>query len=176
MYYSLIKPLDVANGTGIRTTLFVSGCRNHCKGCFSPQTWDFNHGQEFTEKEVQLILDSLKHDYVRGLTILGGDPMEPENQEEVYKLIMRVRYNYNLSKTIWMYTGSTYEQLIDINSRWRTQYTDSIINEIDVLVDGPFILELRDIQNVPFRGSTNQRLLDLRKTINEGKIANLELD
>lgn len=175
MYYSLIKPLDVANGTGIRTTLFVSGCRNHCKGCFSPQTWDFKHGQEFTENEVQLIIDLLKHDYVKGLTILGGDPMEPENQEDVYKLITSVRHNYNLSKTIWLYTGSTYEQLIDVNSRWRTQYTDAIINEIDVLVDGPFILELRDIQNVPFRGSTNQRLLDLRNTIDSGKITHLEL-
>lgn len=176
MYYSLIKPLDVANGIGIRTTLFVSGCRNYCKGCFSPQTWDFKHGQEFTENEAQLILNSLKHDYVEGLTILGGDPMEPENQEELYKLIMRVRYQYYLSKTIWMYTGSTYEQLIDINSRWRTPWTDAIINEIDVLVDGPFILELRDIQNTPFRGSINQRLIDLRQTIIDGKIVNFKLD
>lgn len=176
MHYSLIKPLDVANGIGIRTTLFVSGCRNRCKGCFSPQTWDFKHGQEFTETDAQLIIDSLKHDYVKGLTILGGDPMEPENQEEVYKLIMRVRYEYNLSKTIWMYTGSTYEQLIDAESRWRTQWTDAILNEVDVLIDGPFVLELRDIQNVPFRGSTNQRLLNLRQTIIDNKIVNLELE
>ena len=102
--------------------------------------------------------------------------MEPENQEEVYKLIMRVRYEYNLSKTIWMYTGSTYEQLIDTNSRWRTPWTDAILNEVDVLIDGPFILELRDIQNVPFRGSTNQRLLNLRQTIIDNKIVNLELE
>lgn len=175
MNYSLIKPIDTANGYGVRVSLFVSGCRHHCKGCFSPQTWDFNHGKEFTVKESDFIVESLKHDYISGLTILGGDPMEPENQEEVYKLIMRIRYTYGLSKTIWLYTGSTYEQLIDINSRYRTNVTDDLLNEIDVLVDGPFVLEKRDIQNTPFRGSTNQRLLNLRKTHEEGKPIHLDL-
>lgn len=170
MNHSLIEPNDFANGQGVRVSLFVSGCRHNCPGCFNQESQKFDYGKPFTSKEIDLIIKYLEPDYISGITLLGGDPMEPENQKDVANLIKVIRATYNDKKTIWLYTGAVYEKLIDPESRYRTQYTDYIIEQLDVLIDGPFILAKRDIQNVPFRGSTNQRLLDMKET-NKSKIA-----
>lgn len=164
MYYGNINTHDIANGQGIRVSLFVSGCRHCCPGCFNKESQNFDYGKPFTDEDVENIIKFLKPGYIRGITFLGGDPMEPENQEEVAKLIKRIKEVYNNDKDIWLYTGAVYESLIDETSRYRTKDTDYILENIDVLIDGPFILAKRDIQNVPFRGSTNQRLLDMKET------------
>lgn len=165
MYYGNINTHDIANGQGIRVSLFVSGCRHRCPGCFNQGAQNFDYGSPFTEKEQEDIIKRyLKPNYIKGITFLGGDPMEPENQEGVAKLIKRIKEVYKDSKDIWLYTGAVYESLIDETSRYRTKDTDYILENIDVLIDGPFILAKRDIQNVPFRGSTNQRLLDMKET------------
>lgn len=165
MNYSEILTDDVANGLGFRTSLFVSGCRHNCPGCFNHQAADFKFGKKFTQKVAKKVLDSLSPEYIRGLTVLGGDPMEPENQPEVYNLLRDVRFRYGTTKDIWLYTGAIYENIINRESRYRTDYTNRLLALIDVLVDGPFILEKRDIQFTPFRGSTNQRLIDMKETL-----------
>lgn len=164
MYYGNINTHDIANGQGIRVSLFVSGCRHCCPGCFNKESQNFDYGKPFTDEDVENIIKFLKPGYIRGITFLGGDPMEPENQEEVAKLIKRIKEAYNNDKDIWLYTGAVYESLIDKTSRYRTNDTDYILENIDILIDGPFVLAKRDIQNVPFRGSTNQRLLDMKET------------
>ncbi len=168
MNYSVIKTFDIANGPGCRTTLFVSGCRNHCKGCFQPETWDFNFGQPFDEKTCEEILDSLEEDYVSGLTLLGGDPFEPENQEALLPLLKELRARYGHSKDIWAFTGYIYEEdLLPGKRRYLPGITDAMLRETDVLVDGPFILEKKNI-SLQFRGSENQRLLDMPATLAAG--------
>ncbi len=168
MNYSVIKTYDIANGPGCRTTLFVSGCRNHCKGCFQPETWNFHFGQPFDEKTCEEILDSLKEEYVSGLTLLGGDPFEPENQEALLPLLKELRARYGHSKDIWAFTGYIYEEdLLPGMRRYLPGITDAMLRETDVLVDGPFILEKKNI-SLQFRGSENQRLLDMPATLAAG--------
>ena len=168
MNYAGIKYCDIANGLGCRTVLFVSGCRNHCEGCFQPQTWDFGYGEPFDEKVQQEILDSLEPYYILGLTLLGGEPMEPENQKALLPFVKKVKEQYP-KKNIWAFTGYIYDQDLVSGGRKHTEDTDKLLSLIDVLVDGPFQLEQKDI-SLKFRGSANQRILDLQKTIKSGKI------
>lgn len=167
MYYSVIKEYDIANGPGCRTTLFVSGCRNHCRGCFQPETWDFTYGQPYDEKTQRVLLDSLEEDYVAGLTLLGGDPFEEENQAVLTDLLEAVRERYGQRKSIWAYTGYLYEKDLCKGGRKHTDVTDRMLRCIDVLVDGPFIEEKKDI-SLQFRGSSNQRILDMKQTLETG--------
>lgn len=162
MNYSNIKYCDIANGTGVRTTIFVSGCTHHCKGCFQPETWNFEAGQEFTVDVMYDIVKSLEPAYIQGLTLLGGEPMEPVNQEGLLPLVKTVKAKYP-NKNIWCYTGYTYESdLLDPNGKAHTDITDEFLSYIDVLVDGEFIEELKDI-TLEFRGSSNQRIIELHK-------------
>ena len=166
MYYGNIKKLDVANGEGIRTTLFVSGCRNHCERCFQPETWAFDYGKPFTEETVQALLDSLKPSYVNGITLLGGEPFEPENQRELVKLLRRVRAEYP-QKNVWSYSGYTLEELRG-DGHPHCEVTEEMLSMIDVLVDGRFVEALKDIA-LKFRGSSNQRIIDVKKSLETGE-------
>ena len=171
MNYAGIKYCDIANGTGCRTVLFVSGCRNACKGCFQPQTWDFGYGEPFDEKVQKEVLDSLAPDYITGITLLGGEPFEPENQKELVPFMRKVVAQYP-RKNVWAFTGYIYDKDLVAGGRRHTEDTDELLSMIDVLVDGPFVEELKDI-TLKFRGSSNQRVLDLRETIRTGKITTL---
>lgn len=158
MNYAKINPTDIANGPGVRVSLFVTGCRNRCKGCFNTSTWDFNNGELYSTVTLIQLLKYLEPDYISGLSILGGDPFEPENIDEVTKLCKYVKGKYP-NKTIWVYTGYIYEDLKDLE----------IMNYIDVLVDGPFIESLKDISLV-FKGSSNQRIIDIPNTLKTKQI------
>lgn len=161
MNYGNIKYYDIANGEGVRTTLFVSGCTHHCKGCFQPETWDFNYGQEFTVDTVYEIVKSLEPDYIAGLTVLGGEPFEPENQKALVGLLRTVKERYP-SKTIWCYTGYTYEtDILSEDGKAHCEATPDMLKYIDVLVDGEFIEAKKDI-SLRFRGSSNQRIIELK--------------
>ncbi len=169
MNYSAIKYNDIANGPGVRTVLFVSGCTHHCKGCFQPETWDFAHGEPFTREVEDVILDSLDSAYIEGLTLLGGEPMEPVNQEALVPFIRRFKKRFP-QKSLWCFSGYTYD--IDIapeNGAAHTDVTDEFLSMMDVLVDGEFILEQKDI-TLLFRGSRNQRLIDMKKTLASGEV------
>lgn len=184
MFYGNIKDCDVANGPGIRVTLFVSGCTNACPGCFQKQTWDFKYGEAFTDETEQKLLRMLKPSYVRGLTLLGGEPFEPENQRALVPFLKRVRTEAP-EKDIWCFTGNRLEELtgaakdgeliMDGDPRQsraahlRCEVTDEMLDLIDVLVDGRFVERLKDL-SLEFRGSSNQRLIDLPQTIAEGQI------
>lgn len=168
MHYSVIKPLSIENGPGCRVSLFVSGCRNHCPHCFQQETWDFGYGQEFTEETEKEIIELMKPTWVKGITLLGGEPFEPENQPALLHLTNRIRAELP-EKTIWAYSGCTYEQLHTPGFRGCTDVTEALLDNIDVLVDGPFI-EARKNLLLPFRGSDNQRLIDLKKTKGTGAI------
>lgn len=168
MNYAGIKYCDIANGLGCRTVLFVSGCRNACKGCFQPQTWAFDYGEEFDEKIQQEILDSLSPNYVKGLTLLGGEPFEEENQEALLPFVRKVKALYP-NKDIWAFSGYIYEKDLVEGKRKHTKDTEELLSYIDVLVDGPFKEEEKDI-TLKFRGSRNQRVLDLQKTRKSGTI------
>lgn len=159
MYYGNIKKYDIANGPGVRVSLFVSGCRHHCKGCFNSETWNFNYGELFTQETVQEILKALTPSYISGLTVLGGEPFEPENQPEVAKLLRKVREELP-SKNIWCYTGYLYDVDLKPGGRVYTPVTDEMLSYIDVLVDGEFIEEQKDV-SLQFRGSRNQRIIHL---------------
>jgi anaerobic ribonucleoside-triphosphate reductase activating protein len=168
MNYAGIKYTDIANGLGCRTVLFVSGCRNHCKDCFQPHTWDFDYGETFDEKVQQEILDSLAPIYVQGLTLLGGEPFEPENQVELVKFVRRVKKQYP-KKDIWAFTGYVYDVDLIEGGRKYCEVTDELLSMLDVLVDGPFIAEQKNLM-LKFRGSANQRVLDMKKTLKSGEI------
>lgn len=168
MHYSTIKDCDIANGIGVRITLFVSGCTNHCKNCFQPQTWDFNFGEPFTEETEEKLLQMLKPDYINGLTLLGGEPMEPQNQRALVPFLKKVRKAYP-NKNIWCFTGFTYEVLKTDGSHPRCEVTDEMLSLIDVLVDGRYVDELKDL-TLQFRGSSNQRLIDMVKTRENGEV------
>ncbi len=171
MFYSVIKPVDIADGVGVRVSLFVSGCTHHCKGCFQPQTWAFDYGQPYTQETEDQLLSLLRPTYIRGLTLLGGEPMEPDNQRALLPLLQRIRRELP-TKDIWCYSGYTLEQLTE-NSRARCEVTDEMLSLIDVLVDGEFIEEKRNI-TLKFRGSENQRLIDLPATLARGVIVPYE--
>ena len=169
MYYGEIKKFDIANGYGVRTTLFVSGCTNRCPGCFQPQTWDFEFGKPFTKAEEDDIIESLRPYYVNGLTLLGGEPFEPENQRALVPFMRRVKEQFP-DKNIWCFTGFTLDgELLRDGSHPRCEVTDEMLSMIDVLVDGRFVLDLKDIA-LRFRGSSNQRLIDLKATLSAGEI------
>ena len=167
MNYGAIKKCDIANGVGVRTVLFVSGCTHHCKGCFQPETWNFDYGERYTKETEDVIIESLRPDYVDGITLLGGEPFEPENQRELVKLLRRIKKELP-QKTVWSFSGYTYEELTG-DSRAVCEVTNEMLSMLDVLVDGEFVEAKRNI-SLRFRGSENQRLIDMNKTRKEGKI------
>ena len=166
MNYASIRKCDIANGEGVRVSLFVSGCRHHCKGCFNEEAQAFDYGEPFTRETEDEILAALEPSHIAGLTLLGGEPMEVENQRALLPFLKRFREKFGDRKTLWIYTGCIYESLAAASStppyRWRCEATDEILALTDVLVDGPFVEALKDI-SLRFRGSSNQRILDLRK-------------
>ncbi len=166
MNYASIKHCDIANGNGVRVSLFVSGCTHHCKGCFNPDTWDFNYGKPFTQETWEEIFSGTK-DYIDGLSLLGGEPCEPQNQRALLPFLKEYKKRFP-DKDIWCYSGYTYEQLMG-ESRARTEITDEFLSMIDYLVDGEFVLDKKNIGLI-FRGSTNQRIIDLNKTRENGEI------
>ena len=173
MNYAEIKYCDIANGEGVRVSLFVSGCTHRCKNCFNEIAWDFNYGNEFTEEVENKIIEACKPEYISGITILGGEPFEPENQPALTKFLHRFR-ELMPDKNVWCYSGYTYEELIgEKKSRCYTDKTSDMLDMIDVLVDGKFVQELHSIM-LKFRGSSNQRLIDLRKTRETGNIVIIE--
>ena len=163
MNYATIKPTDVANGPGVRVTLFVSGCTHHCKGCFNSEAWDFGYGQEFTEETQKELLRLLSPDYIVGLTLLGGEPMEPANQTGLLPFIKKVKKQFPL-KTIWCFTGYDFEQDILGKMFPASEVTRELLPLLDVMVDGKFIEEKRNLR-LKFRGSENQRILDMKKSL-----------
>lgn len=166
MHYGKIKNCDIANGNGVRVTLFVSGCTHHCKGCFNPETWDFRYGQPYTEETEETILRMLTPPFINGLTLLGGEPMEPDNQRALLPLVKKAKERFP-EKDIWCYTGYTLETDL-LTGDARTEVTDELLSHIDVLVDGEFIEAQKNI-SLRFRGSENQRLLALRETLETGR-------
>jgi len=160
MNYGTIKTMDTANGEGLRVSLFVSGCHHACPGCFNPEAWNFAFGKPFTQETIDEIIQELSADYISGLSLLGGEPLAPENQEQVWNLVRQVREKLP-HKTIWCYTGYVYEADLLSGGRKHCEATDEMLSLIDVLIDGPFIEEERDI-TLAFRGSRNQRILYLK--------------
>ena len=160
MNYAAIRTCDVANGPGVRVSLFVSGCTHRCKGCFNESLWDFAAGEPFTETVEVRIIEASAPSYIDGLTLLGGEPFEPSNQECLVPFLRKWRMAYP-AKNVWCYTGCVLENDLLKPTRWRTPFTDEMLSMIDVLVDGPFVESLKDI-SLRFRGSSNQRILDIR--------------
>lgn len=169
MYYGEIKNCDIANGEGIRVTLFVSGCTNHCENCFQPQTWAFDYGQPFTRETEDKLIEMLRPAYVNGLTLLGGEPFEPDNQRALLPFLRRVKRELP-ENTVWAFSGFTLdEELLRDGSYPRCEVTDDLLALVDVLVDGRYVERLHDI-SLRFRGSSNQRLIDMNETRRCGKI------
>ena len=174
MHVGEVMTADVANGEGMRVSVFVSGCRNHCKGCFQPQTWDFNYGREYTPEIEQFIIDELSKSYYDGITILGGDPMEPENQEPVLRLLRRIKKELS-DKNVWVYTGYVYDRdLVPGGKRFVDGVTRELLESIDILIDGRFVEELKNLM-LNFRGSGNQRIIKMKETLETGKVVLSEL-
>lgn len=169
MNYGEIKKCDIANGLGIRVSLFVSGCEHHCKNCFNYMTWDYNYGKPFTKETEEEIIEALKPSYINGLTLIGGEPFEPQNQRDLLPFVKRVR-ELLPEKSIWCYTGFVLETELLGDSRARCEVTDELLSNIDVLVDGRFVEELKNI-TLKFRGSSNQRVIDIKKTLQTGKVS-----
>ncbi len=169
MNYAEIKTCDIANGLGVRTSLFVSGCTHHCKGCFNEETWDFTYGEPFTEEVAERIIGETAPSFVRGLTLLGGEPMEPVNQRVLLPFLRDFRIRLP-EKDIWCYTGYTLEtDLQNPEGKAHCEATDSLLGLIDVLVDGEFILAEKNLM-LKFRGSANQRLIDVKRTLASGAV------
>lgn len=169
MYYANIKPYDIANGPGVRVSLFVSGCTHRCENCFNAVAWDFHYGQPFTHATEEQIIQDCQAGYIAGLTLLGGEPMEPENQKALLPFLQRFRQRCP-GKSVWCYSGYTLEQLLGREpARCRCPETDRMLALVDVLVDGEFVQALHDI-SLRFRGSSNQRIIDLRQTLASGAV------
>ncbi len=169
MNVATIKVNDIANGTGVRVSLFVSGCTHHCKGCFNAEAWDFNYGEPYTADTEAFILNALDHSYVDGLSLLGGEPMEPAHQRALLPLLRAVKARFP-QKTIWCYTGYLLDrELLSPDGRAHTEVTDEVVGLLDVVVDGKFVEELKDIR-LRFRGSSNQRLIDVPASLAAGEI------
>lgn len=168
MHYGEIKNCDIANGEGVRVSLFVSGCNNRCEHCFQPQTWNFCYGQPFTKEVEDSIIEMLAPDYINGLTLLGGEPFEPQNQKALLPFVQRVRNTYP-HKNIWAFSGFTFEELTNPDARACCEETATLLALIDVLVDGRYVEAKRNI-SLRFRGSSNQRLIDLPATLKTGNI------
>ena len=173
MYYGNIKKTDIADGLGVRVSLFVSGCTNHCKHCFQPETWDFHYGKPFTAETEEELMKALSPSYINGLSLLGGEPFEPENQRVLLPFVRRVRAAFP-DKDVWCYTGFTLEKDLLSEGRVRCEATDELLSLIDVLVDGRFEEEKKSAA-LKFCGSSNQRLIDLKKTLREGRIILLDI-
>ncbi|MBR4954146.1 MAG: anaerobic ribonucleoside-triphosphate reductase activating protein [Oscillospiraceae bacterium] len=174
MHYCEIKNCDIANGTGVRVSLFVSGCTNHCEECFQPETWDFCYGQPFTKEVEDKIIEMLRPDYITGLTLLGGEPFEPKNQRELLPFVRRVREELP-NKNIWAFSGFTLDkELWQEGSYPRCEVTDELLALIDVLVDGRFVNALKNIR-LKFRGSENQRIIDVPASLQRGEIVLLNI-
>jgi len=168
MNYADIKRIDVANGPGVRVSLFVSGCTHHCKNCFNPEAWDFNYGKAFTQAQIDEIISYLKPEHIRGLSLLGGEPFEYENQLGLLPLLRRVREEYP-QKDIWCYSGYDYEKDITRNMMVKWPETRELISYIDILVDGEFVEDLKNL-SLRFRGSSNQRIIDVHKSLESGQV------
>ena len=166
MRFCGLRTCDIANGEGVRVSLFVSGCRHRCKGCFNPDTWDFAAGEPWTAETREKTLAACAPDHIQGLSLLGGEPFEPENQKELLPLLREFRARFGDSKDVWCYTGCVLETELRAPSPWRCEETDEMLSLIDVLVDGPFIESRKNI-SLAFRGSDNQRILRLRKATAE---------
>ena len=167
MNYANIKTYSIENGTGVRVSLFVSGCTHHCKDCFNEQAWDFEYGNPFTEDTENAVIEALTPDYMAGITLLGGEPMEPVNQRGLLPLLKRIRKELP-QKAVWAYTGYVYEDLLE-GGRAHCEVTEELLSLCDILVDGPFIAEKKNI-SLRFRGSENQRIIDLKATRETGKV------
>ena len=172
MNYGNIKYYDIADGLGVRVTLFVSGCTHHCEGCFQPETGDFSDGKKFTKETEDELIKALSDEYIEGLTLLGGEPFEVDNQKVLLPFLKRVRKELP-QKNIWCYSGYTYEEL-KFGSRARCEYTDEMLSMLDVLVDGEFVLAKKNIM-LKFRGSENQRLIDMKETLKKGTVVLLDI-
>ena len=168
MNYATIKPWDIANGPGVRVSLFVSGCTHHCKDCFNAEAWDFNYGEPFTDEVMEELLRLLAPDYVRGITYLGGEPFEPENQPGLLELSRRIRAAYP-EKSIWSFTGYLFDRDILAKKLGPWEVTQELLSYLDVLVDGPFVASLKNL-NLRFRGSSNQRLIDVPASLKTGAV------
>ena len=168
MNYSVIKECDVANGPGIRTTLFVSGCPHHCKGCFNEATWDYNYGQPFTDATIEYIINTMRPDYIAGLTLLGGEPFDPANQPALIPLVKRVKEEFP-NKNIWCFTGYLFDKEICDKMLKEYDFTGELLSYIDVLVDGRFIEEKKDLM-LKFKGSSNQRTILVKESLESGTI------
>lgn len=167
MNYATIKNCDIANGPGVRISLFVSGCTHRCKGCFNEVAWDFNYGQPFTQETVEMILKMMAPSYIKGITLLGGEPFEPQNQPALLELVKRIRQKYP-DKSIWAFSGYLYEKDILAGRLGDPAITRAFLELIDVLVDGPFVESLKDL-SLRFRGSSNQRLIDVKRSLAQGQ-------
>lgn len=172
MNYAVIKKFDIANGPGVRVSLFVSGCRHKCKNCFNSEAWDFNYGQPFTEETLKDLVDSLNKDYIEGFSLLGGEPFEPENQGPILEILTAIKEKLP-QKTVWCYTGFDFEKQLLEGLVGDKQTVLKILEKIDVLVDGKFVEELKSLDLI-FRGSSNQRIIDVKKSLNSQKAVWLE--
>ena len=168
MNYADIKKIDVANGEGVRVSVFVSGCNHHCKGCFNQCAWDFNYGKKFTEKEEQQIIDYMNHDYISGLSLLGGEPLEPKNQEGLLPLVKKVKEKFP-NKDIWCYTGFDFEKDVVEKMAKNNETTRELLKYIDIIVDGKFEEDKKNLK-LQFRGSSNQKIVDVKKSLQTGQI------
>ena len=168
MNYATIKPFDVADGPGVRVSRYVSGCRNRCKNCFNPETWDFDYGQPFTEEVEDKILKAMEPDYIKGFTLLGGDPFEPENCAALVPFMKRMRKLYP-EKSVWCFTGYDYERDLLTGKKGDAETVLKLLRTLDVLVDGRFVEELKDL-NLRFRGSSNQRIISVKESLKKDKI------
>ena len=168
-----IKPNDVANAPGVNVSVYLSGCPHHCKGCFNPETWSFKYGEEYTPEIEDKIIESLKPDYIEGITLLGGDPFEFVNQEGLIPLIRRIKQELP-NKTIWCFTGYLYEELLP-TGRMNSTFTDELLSSLDVLIDGEYLDAQKDITLI-FKGSRNQRTIDVQASLKEGKVIEVNLE
>ena len=173
MNYADIKIADVANGLGVRVSLFVSGCNHHCKGCFNEEAWDFNYGKEFTNDTIDEIIKDLNNPYIAGLSLLGGEPLEYENQKGILSLVKKVKQTYP-EKNIWCYTGFTFDKDVIDGMCKKWEDTKELLSYIDVIVDGKFEEDKKDL-SLRFRGSSNQRIIDVQKSLKENKVILYEL-
>ena len=167
MHYADIKKADIANGLGVRVSVFVSGCNHHCKNCFNSEAWDFNYGKEFTEEEIDKVMKELDHPYVSGLSLLGGEPLEHVNQQGLLPLVRKVKEKFP-DKNIWCYTGYTFDTDVMDKMCKTWKETPELLSYLDVVVDGKFEEEKKDIK-LKFRGSSNQRIIDVKKSLKEKK-------
>lgn len=172
MNYADIKTIDIQDGTGVRVSIYVSGCHFHCKGCHNKEAWDFNYGKKFEDSTIDYIIDLMNHDYIAGLSILGGEPLEPVNQQSLVKLVQKVKEKYP-NKTIWCYTGYDFEKDVLGDMFKKYSYTRNFLKNIDIMVDGEFVEE-KTMVNLKFRGSTNQKKIDVQASLKCGEVVQLK--